>query len=524
MAKKGLVIGGAVLAGAIALGPYVVGMSAEKLFRDAVERADADVMGSFELLEYKRGWFSSDAKLTYKVAGPDFFGQGDSLPLNVKVGHGPVIMSSNGIRIGRLEAVMTPDLSGLNASATNNSADGSDDVGSDGAMGGDQDDAAASAETAPRPSGNDPMAYQPPQEPLLETINRVFEGREDGVSLVVSQDLMGATEASLIIQSLETNTLEGDRITFEGGEFTVDLDDTGWTGKGSANIGQLKIDKGVGQISISPISVEGDFEQEIPGLYLGEGEASVDEIVATSTTSTVIFKDVSLLSKRGLVDEKVEDETTLSFGNIESTWPVTSARVVQTWKGVNPDAYMMVHQGFLADGSDSPEESIEHLEESVNALLQPGLSYGLEVELNSGEAAATADVELSFDGTPDGSAPFDYLSHQSQMGMAGMGPVMNTMKGVFDIRVDQGFIGALGPFGGMIMQPPYFIQQDNQYVSVGKLENGVLTMNDAPMPLFPTQPSAPPAHTPGAMGVPGATSPGMAPQVGGDGEQSAPEQ
>lgn len=115
MSKQGPIIAVGVIIVVLFASPFALGMLAESNVRAQVENLDTYQALSFEVTEYDRGWFSSEATVEIRPASaflelaavdPSLGGMGDQLvaPFSIEIGHGP-ILTLNGFGFGSFAVI-----------------------------------------------------------------------------------------------------------------------------------------------------------------------------------------------------------------------------------------------------------------------------------------------------------------------------------------------------------------------------------------------------------------------------------
>lgn len=98
---KKIIITLAIIAAVLGVGPYIIGSQAEETIRDIYAKANKNPYVNYQITEYNRGWFTSDAKTTMTISGQAMQLPNDfNLIVTQKMQHGPVLWQADGLGLG----------------------------------------------------------------------------------------------------------------------------------------------------------------------------------------------------------------------------------------------------------------------------------------------------------------------------------------------------------------------------------------------------------------------------------------
>lgn len=231
---------------------------------------------------------------------------------------------------------------------------------------------------------------------------------EDGQPFeLVTRIGTGGSSNSLLSISGYAHDYDDTRVSFAGGEYTLDTIGDVLTGKGE--IGEILVEDDEGRMRISPMQIAQNMKRVASGVYTGDYNMDIAEIrlEGEAFPDTIVLSDLGMASDASKNNDRFDTTMVMRVGDIAAPIPVNSGKIDVAVKGLSLEGLKRYTDevgriSLLGDDLDDPATAQAFLE-AYKHLIVPGVSvdYGIEVSNDGGDMALNYGLGILDKGTGD---------------------------------------------------------------------------------------------------------------------------
>ena len=222
--------------------------------------------------------------------------------------------------------------------------------------------------------------------------------------------ISGAVTNDLVLSPFSINR-DGSEASFEGGQYTVNSDNTGAIA-GEGELGAIVLANNVAQYSVSASTGVFDLQRISAGIHTGNYSFDIPEIAfinKESGTKDGRIADIKLTSNTEFEGALMNSDLQIVAGSVETPLDISSASFEfniggLSLQGLQEYVEIMESLPIVGDDPDYSDSLVASDFDAYKALISPGAKMGLDLAMeNSGGAISTSfDAKFKGDGSVSG--------------------------------------------------------------------------------------------------------------------------
>lgn len=429
--KKGVLIGIIILALVLIVSPGIVGKMSEQSLDENLNRAadhSAEVIVTSQ--GFERGWFSSEGEHRVELGDGNLrsamvtvSGSAADLPvliINTKIDHGIFPVTS----LSREKGSLAPGL--------------------------------GSAVSTMRVEGSDGEVFELPGA-IYSSIN-----------------LNGDLESEYAIEA-GSHTENGGSVEWQAATINIEADASSGGYAFTGDIGGAVVTDANDVMTLGPIRFAGDQTPSGHGFFLGDAEFAMESVVVTQNGVDVVnMRDLTVTASSELDGSRAFSSGTMSLDTV--TVPQFGDLSIELEATSNADAATLGALIAAMDemsGNTDPAAGMMAVEAPAKDMFAAGVDFDMptfDVALPMG----TVEMALSFSTPEQDRSSFEWTS------------LLLKGEASFDMKVPEALVqmaASMSPEVGGIIAMGYLRKDGDYYVMDADMEQGLLTINGAPIPI-----------------------------------------
>ncbi len=366
--------------------PFFIGSQAESKLKEIYAKANQNPNVKFEIVEYNRGWFSSDAKIELKIVPTTMQPTNDfTLVVFQHMQHGPILWKSNGLGLGLADTKYGVELS----------------------------------------------------EEMQAELDKM-EGLDKDAVTAVSRLSFDGSSTSLFTISPFTVNKDNKKIVVKGGEFRTSVEMSGkvtvdgeWQGMQAAENDQTIFDFGVLSIKLDQSLVSGEIFSP-SALFEGAFNVSLAkmDIISPTPSETVQIDGMYLTTSTQFANDLAHFDFSLGAKNIKAIGQEFDTLSYDlSLENIDKEVMLELNNMLLQGDNIDSTIAMEKMQTLLPKLVANDPVFKLNrlgVNTSSGEINTTATVSIdkdsydaanpmslmmAVDASADGSAPESFFAN-----------------------------------------------------------------------------------------------------------------